>query len=102
MSAAGIQYDSQLWTSWGDQDSVPDRIRFMFGAYNAGRVPLLRAQDEARQERLNERAWSSIEIVAPKVPRWRHGETLRYVRKIDENFSKISPTATGLDGLAGQ
>jgi soluble lytic murein transglycosylase-like protein len=100
--AAGIQYDSQLWTLWGDQESVPDRIRFMFGAYNAGRVPLLRAQDKAREERLNERAWSSIEIVAPKVPRWRHGETLSYVRRIDENFSKISLTADGLDGLVGR
>jgi soluble lytic murein transglycosylase-like protein len=100
--AAGIRYDSQLWTSWGDQESVPDRIRFMFGAYNAGRVPLLRAQDKAREERLNERAWSSIEIVAPKVPRWRHGETLSYVRRIDENFSKISLTGDGLDGLVGR
>lgn len=100
--AAGIQYDSQLWTLWGDQESVPDRIRFMFGAYNAGRVPLLRAQDKAREERLNENAWSSIEIVAPKVPRWRHGETLGYVRKIDENFSRISMTSGGLDGFVGR
>ena len=100
--AAGIQYDRQLWRSWSDQESVPDRIRFMFGAYNAGRVPLLRAQDKAREERLNEKAWSSIEIVAPKVPRWRHGETLGYVRRIDENFSKISLTADGLDGLVGK
>ena len=100
--AAGIQYDSQLWSSWSDQESVPDRIRFMLGAYNAGRAPLLRAQDKAREERLNEKAWSSIEIVAPKVPRWRHGETLGYVRKIDDNYSKISLTADGLDGLVGK
>jgi soluble lytic murein transglycosylase-like protein len=100
--AAGIQYDSQLWALWGDQESVPDRIRFVFGAYNAGRVTLLRAQDKARQERLNERAWASIETVAPKVPRWRHSETLSYVRKIDENFSKISLTGDGLDGLVGR
>lgn len=100
--AAGIQYDSQLWSSWSDHESVPDRIRFTLGAYNAGRGALLRAQDKAREERLNEKAWSSIEIVAPKVPRWRHGETLGYVRKIDENFSKISLTADGLDGLVGR
>jgi len=99
--AAGIQYDSQLWTLWGDQETVPDRIRFMLGAYNAGRVPLLRAQDKAREARLNERAWSSIEIVAPNVPRWRHGETLSYVRRIDENFSKLSMTGEGLDGFVG-
>jgi soluble lytic murein transglycosylase-like protein len=99
--AAGIQYDRQLWDSWSDHASVPDRLRFMLGAYNAGRVTLLRAQERARAERLDENAWSSIEIVAPKVPRWRHGETLGYVRKIDENLSKISPTATGLDGLLG-
>jgi membrane-bound lytic murein transglycosylase F len=100
--AAGIQYDSELWISWSDHESVPERIRFMLGAYNAGRGALLRAQDKARQERLNEKAWSSIEIVAPKVPRWRHGETLGYVRKVDENFSRISLTADGLDGLVGK
>jgi membrane-bound lytic murein transglycosylase MltF len=99
--AAGIQYDRQLWSSWSDQESVPDRIRFTLGAYNAGRVTLLRAQDKARAERLDENAWSSIEIVAPRVPRWRHGETLSYVRRIDESFSRISPTAAGLDGLLG-
>ena len=99
--AAGILYDRQLWDSWSDHDSVPDRLRFMLGAYNAGRVTLLRAQEKARAARLNENAWSSIEIVAPKVPRWRHGETLGYVRKIDENFARISPSATGLDGLLG-
>jgi membrane-bound lytic murein transglycosylase F len=100
--AAGIQYDSQLWGSWSDHESVPDRIRFMLGAYNAGRVPLLRAQDKAREQRLDEKAWSSIETVAPKVPRWRHGETLGYVRKIDENFARISLTGEGLDGLVGK
>jgi len=99
--AAGIQYDRELWSSWSDHGSVPDRIRFTLGAYNAGRVTLLRAQDRARAERLDENAWSSIEIVAPKVPRWRHGETLSYVRRIDESFSRISPFADGLDGLLG-
>ncbi|MFN8092839.1 MAG: transglycosylase SLT domain-containing protein [Vicinamibacteria bacterium] len=98
--AAGIQYDRQLWSSWSDHESAPDRIRFTLGAYNAGRVTLLRAQDKARAERLDENAWSSIEIVAPKVPRWRHGETLSYVRRIDESFSRIS-TAEGLNGLLG-
>ena len=73
----------------------------MFGSYNAGRVPLLPAQDKARERQLSERSWSSIEIVAPKVPRWRHGETLSYVRRIDESFSRISPIADGLDGLLG-
>jgi membrane-bound lytic murein transglycosylase F len=100
--AAGIQYDRQLWSSWSDHESVPDRIRFMLGAYNAGRVTLLRAQDKAREARLNEKAWSSIEVVAPRVPHWRHGETLGYVRRIDENLSRISPTADGLDGLVAK
>ena len=60
-------------TKRGRRGHEEPRVRFIFGSYNAGRVPLLRAQDKARERQLSERSWSSIEIVAPKVPRWRHG-----------------------------
>ena len=51
----------------------------MLGSYNAGRSPLFRAQKLAAAEKLNERRWTTIERVAPRVPNWRYKETLAYV-----------------------
>lgn len=80
--AAGVAYDRVLWLRW-EKDSVDaDRLPFMLASYNAGRGTLLQAQKHARAAQLDPRAWPSIERVAPTVPRWRHVETLGYVRRI--------------------
>lgn len=80
--AAGIAYDRRLWLLW-EADSVhADRLTFTFASYNAGRGTLRNAQRVAREADLDPRGWPSIEAVAPQVPRWRHGETLNYVRRI--------------------
>lgn len=80
--AAGIQYDRKLWLLW-EADSITDhRTEFMFGSYNAGRRTLLRAQGFARNSKLDPRTWPSIRAVAPRVPRWRHKETLDYIERI--------------------
>lgn len=88
--AAGVYHDRELWRMWRD-DSVAaaDHHRFMFGSYNAGRVTILRAQGVARARALDPRIWTSIEQVAPAVRRWRHGETLAYVRKIVANIERM-------------
>ena len=87
--AAGIMHDRWLWTVW--QKRVPDdeRHRFMFGSYNAGEGPILRACLAARTARLSDAQWHSIEQVAPKVEKWRYRETLGYVRKIDGNYERL-------------
>lgn len=87
--AAGIMHDRWLWTVW--QKKVPDdeRHRFMFGSYNAGEGPIIRACIAARGDHLSEAEWASIEHVAPRIERWRYRETLGYVRKIDGNYSKL-------------
>jgi membrane-bound lytic murein transglycosylase MltF len=88
--AAGIYYDRRLWLEWReDSVATEDHRHFMFASYNAGRIPILRAQDIARGRTLNPRAWASIEIVAPEVPGWRHRETLNYVRRINENVGRM-------------
>jgi membrane-bound lytic murein transglycosylase MltF len=80
--AAGIEYDRKLWLLW-EADSVNEhRTEFMFGAYNAGRRTILRAQGHARRAKLDHRQWPSIRKVAPQVPRWRHRETLEYIERI--------------------
>ena len=87
--AAGIFYDRALWKLWA-QDSVEDHRReFMLASYNAGRGTILSAQAMARRDSLDHRSWPAIESVAPKVRRWRHEETLGYVRKIDSNLVRL-------------
>jgi membrane-bound lytic murein transglycosylase F len=87
--AAGIYYDRQLWRLWRDDVHDGDHHRFMFASYNAGRVPILTAQRMAREEQLDPRAWTSVEAIAPKVPRWRHRETVTYVARIWENLGRL-------------
>lgn len=87
--AAGIMHDRWLWTVWQKRTPDEERHRFMFGSYNAGEGPILRACIAARGDHLSDAEWASIERVAPKIDRWRYRETLGYVRKIDRNYAKL-------------
>jgi membrane-bound lytic murein transglycosylase F len=87
--AAGIMHSRGLWNRWKDSENTEDRLRFMFGSYNAGEGTILRARGVAKAEKLDERTWTNIETVAPKVQRWRYRETLPYVRKIEDNHRKL-------------
>ena len=86
---AGIAYDRRLWLRWENDSLAEDRLQFMFASYNAGRATLLSAQRRARQRQLDARQWRNIEKIAPSVPRWRHIETLDYVRKINVNVTRL-------------
>ncbi len=86
---AGIAYDRRLWLRWEKDSIADDRHRFMFASYNAGRGTLLSAQRRARERRLDPRQWKNIEQIAASVPRWRHRETLDYVRKIEVNITRL-------------
>jgi membrane-bound lytic murein transglycosylase F len=87
--AAGIFYDRQLWRQLSDHPELPERKRFMFGSYNAGRGTLRRAQDVAQKQALDPLLWPSIQTVAPEVPRWRYVETLQYVERIEQSLSRM-------------
>jgi soluble lytic murein transglycosylase-like protein len=89
---AGIYYDRQLWKQWTKNELAPDRLSFVFGSYNAGRGTILKAQNQAAKAQLNQDMWPSIEEVAPQVPKWRHEETLGYVRKIEGFYTNLSNT----------
>lgn len=87
--AAGVYYDWQLWRRW-ERDSIDAyRQEFMLASYNAGRGTIHSAQVVARNEKFDDRAWTSIESVAPKVRRWRYGETLHYIRTIADNMGHL-------------
>src|SRR5688572_9009551 len=85
--AAGILHDRYLWQRWKELGADEERRRFMFGSYNAGEGPILRARGMARQ--LDAHAWASIEQVAPEVQRWRYRETLGYVKKVQRNHERL-------------
>jgi membrane-bound lytic murein transglycosylase F len=87
--AAGIAHDRTLWRLWRDSVEAQDHTDFMFASYNAGRGTILRAQETARVHELDPRLWSSIEVVAVHVRRWRHEETVNYVRKIEASIARM-------------
>lgn len=87
--AAGILYNRDLWRAYQDHSEQDERLRFMFGGYNAGPGTMRRAKRVAREEKLDEYRWSSVEAVAPKVQRWRYRETLGYVGKIQAFYDTL-------------
>jgi membrane-bound lytic murein transglycosylase F len=87
--AAGILYNRDLWHIWGDNPDQTERLRFMFGSYNAGPGTIKRATRMAKTRQLDDRTWKSVETVAPSVQRWRYKETLPYVRRIEENHKTL-------------
>ena len=87
--AAGILHDRSLWRRWERDSIATDRREFMFASYNAGEGTIMNAQRACVARSLDRRAWSSVETVAPDVPRWRYRETLGYVRKIRTGIDKL-------------
>jgi membrane-bound lytic murein transglycosylase F len=96
--AAGVAYDRTLWMRWEADSVASDRVPFMLASYNAGRGTLLQAQKRARAQALDPRVWANIEQVAPTVPRWRHVETLGYVRRINAFSALLDDRGRFSDG----
>jgi membrane-bound lytic murein transglycosylase MltF len=93
--AAGILYNRDLWQIWGDTPDEDERLRFMFGSYNAGPGTIKRATRVAKTRQLDDHTWRSVEEVAPSVQRWRYKETLPYVRKIEDNHRTLAGSQRG-------
>jgi membrane-bound lytic murein transglycosylase F len=87
--AAGIMHDRGLWRRWERDSIATDRREFMFASYNAGEGTIMNAQRACVARSLDRRAWTSVEAVAPDVPRWRYRETLGYVRKIRSGIEQM-------------
>lgn len=81
--AAGIYYDRLIWKVWKAKRSFRDRLNFTFGAYNAGKTNVIRAQDVAKGRGLNPNRWDAIEAALPAVTGSHSRETIGYVKKIN-------------------
>lgn len=80
--AAGIWYNKYQFDYWQKGRALDERLKFMYGSYNAGRVTLRKAQREAINRGLNPRRWDSMHQALPLVTGARSRETLTYVEKI--------------------
>ena len=81
--AAGIYYDRQLWNTWKAERPFRDRLNFTFGAFNAGKGNIIKAQKAAAEDGLNPNLWTSIERKLPAVTGKHSRETIGYVNKIE-------------------
>jgi membrane-bound lytic murein transglycosylase MltF len=97
--AAGILFDRDLWHRWEDHKLDDERMNFTFAAYNAGPGTILRAKKTAREEKLDEYRWKSMEIAAPHVERWRYKETLGYVSTIQMNYEALKAQPSRANAL---
>jgi len=82
--AAGISYDRQHYVAWKAPRPLVDRLKFMFGSYNAGRRNILNAQRLALSNGLDGTLWSSIETQLPAVTGTHNIETRNYITRIFE------------------
>ena len=80
--AAGISYNRSIWNIFKADRPFQDRLDFTFGAYNAGKGNIIRAQKRAQRSGLNPNGWSSIEQTLPQITGRHSRETLNYVEKI--------------------
>ena len=80
--AAGISYNRSIWTLFKAERPFQDRLDFTFGAYNAGKGNIIKAQKRAKHLGLNPDLWRSIAQTLRKVTGKHSQETLDYVTKI--------------------
>jgi len=82
--AAGIYYNRSIWKIFRAERPFQDRLDFMFGAYNAGKGNILKAQKRTLSTNLDPNLWASIEKTLPRVTGKHSKETINYVGKIKE------------------
>lgn len=80
--AAGIWYNKYQFDYWQKGRSLEERLKFMYGSYNTGRVNLRKAQREAINRGLNPREWDSLSQALPHVTGKHSRETINYVERI--------------------
>lgn len=87
----GIAYDARLWRSWTAERSPGERLRWVFGSYNAGLGNILKAQGLAKEAGLCDlNRWACLVEFLPKVTGHHAAETIGYVDRIESVYLKLS------------
>jgi membrane-bound lytic murein transglycosylase MltF len=81
--AAGVFYDRQIWRTFKAKRPFQDKLSFMFGAYNAGKGNIIKAQRLSKKQGKNPNLWESIEGSLSRITGKNSNETIEYVRKIN-------------------
>lgn len=86
----GIAYDRNCWDFWTSRRSREERLRFMFGSYNAGPGNILKAQGLARDRLLDNDRWQSIVACLPEITGKHAIETINYVARIERLYAELT------------
>ena len=84
----GIAYDLRCWNIFKAEEGI-ERIRFMFGAYNAGAGHIIKAQKLATAAGLPSDRWDSIVAKLPEVTGKNATETINYVARIERYYEQL-------------
>lgn len=82
----GIYYDRRMWRMWKAEVGL-ERLRFMFGSYNAGAGNIIKAQKRASPPD----QWWAVARELPRVTGIGHArETRQYVKRIEAFYQEIT------------
>ena len=91
----GVAYARQCWDMWKDERGK-ERLRFMFGSYNAGPGNILKAQRAAKRYLLYPDQWLSIVSCLPEITGKHAAETINYVQRIERIYSELTKNSNQL------
>ena len=84
----GAFYLKRMWSIFAAETGM-ERLRFAFGAYNAGAGNIIKAQQVASQRGLPTDTWASIAHCLPSVTGRHAKETIGYVARIERIYARL-------------
>lgn len=90
--AMGVRYDRMMWGIF-KREKGKERLRFMFGAYNAGVGNIIKAQMRAEERGLATDKWESIKHTLASVTGRHARETVEYVARIGRYYKMMQTEA---------
>ena len=85
----GTAYDLRCFNVWAAEEGL-ERLRFMFGSYNAGPGNIVAAQDLAGKKGLPTGSWQSIIATLPEITGKHAPETIAYVTRIEGYYRQLT------------
>lgn len=86
--AMGVRYDRMMWDIFKREKDL-ERLRFMFGAYNAGADNIIKSQMRAEERGYPTDKWASIAQALGSVTGRHARETTGYVARIERYYKEM-------------